>query len=610
MKRTPQWPAALLSLTLLLTTVPALAAQEAQTPQGVTPVSILIDGQPFSGKNERGETVKPFAYDGTTYVPIRALGNALGYGVSWDGAKACVVVDTKGKSTSLTTKTGGQAASLPAGVTKIDRILINKQVFKGYNERGEVVTPFAYDGTTYVPIRALGQALKYEVGWDGETSSVTVSTGGKAPVASAAPTPSKAPAPSSGNTAAPVAGQIAGAVSGSVGSFDTSSLSSVIVPELGAASGYRLSSKEDPNVDGVEEYAYGMEDADFAKAEANTLQATKEYFALLAALPYFEVAEEINLRSGFYSGGLRYTGSSPAVKKNTVTTFNGKVPCDVGFWLDSDKHSVFFQYAPGLKIVDTGDRISLGKGYAAPTLTGPRAKDAFCYDGGTYYNAGDRALSVQPGRASLLVNGIPCTGTVDFHTESSDQSWAVDKFTVSGFQRSQWVEFAFPMNYAQTGDFYTAADFRRWTEYPTSTTNKGALWAFAVSANNGNNFVMPMANTENTYEAVNVRVVKWDKTGDTVVYFYAKLTLDGSPYEVEGLLAAPNRVAGKQPSSGASSGEGECWYCGGSGVCPTCGGSGKVTNWMPGTEHTFLEQNCTDCYQDGRCRFCGGSGRG
>lgn len=604
MKRTSRWTAALLSLALLLSLSAARAAGDARLPEGVTPVAILIDGRTFSGQNERGETVRPFAYDGTTYVPIRALGNALGYGVSWDSAKACVVVDTKGKPTAISTKTGGTEAPLPPGVSKIDKILINKQVFKGYNERGEKVTPFAYDGTTYVPIRALGLALKYEVGWDGATSSVTVSTGG-----TAVPVPSAAPAPSSGNTGAPVAGQIAGAIAGDVGSFNTSSLSSVIVPELGAASGYRLSSREDPNVDGVEEYTYNMDDTDFAKAEANTLQAVREYFGLIASLPYFEVAEEINLRSGFYSGGLRYTGTSPAVKKNTLTTFNGKVACDVAFRLDADDHSVTFEFAPGLKVVDTGDRLSFGKGYAAPTLTGPRAREAFCCDNGTYYNAGDRALSVKAGGVSLLVNGEPCTGTVDFHTEASDQSWAVDKFTISGFQRSQWIEFAFPMNYGQTGDFYTAADFRRWSEYPYATTNRGALWAFAVSANNGNDFVMPMANRENTYEAVNVRVVKWDKSGDTVIYFYAKLTLNGSPYEVEGLLAAPNRVEEAKPSGG-SGGEGECWYCGGSGTCPTCGGSGKVSNWMPGTQHTFLEQNCTDCYRNGKCRHCGGSGRG
>lgn len=61
-------------------------------------------------------------------------------------------------------------------------------------------------------------------------------------------------------------------------------------------------------------------------------------------------------------------------------------------------------------------------------------------------------------------------------------------------------------------------------------------------------------------------------------------------------------------SSGESSGEKDCWYCGGSGRCPTCHGSGTVRNWVPGTTD-YMEQSCTDCYSPGKCRMCGGSGR-
>lgn len=591
MKRTFRWTAVLLSLALLL---PLSAAWAAETQ---TIAALWLDsnrmavGSSTQQVDPDNPQVVPFARNQRTLVPVSRIVAAFGGRSGWEQA-----------TSTATFALNGHTVRVQIGSALID--------VDGKTQTMDVPA-LAMNDRTYVPLRAvlegLGLTVEYEPTWriiivsdapvDKEELLVLPPAVALVMEAVWQEQPPSQP------------GEIAGAVSGSVGRFDTSSLSSVIVPELGAASGYRLSSKEDPNVDGVEEYVYNMEDIDFTKATEKTVQATREYFDLLASLPYFEVAEEINKRGSFYSGGLRYTGTSPAVKKNTVTTFNGKVPCDVGFWLDTDGHSVFFKYAPGLKVVDTGDRISLGKGYTDPTLTGPRAKEAFCYDNGTYYNASDRALSVKSGGVSLLVNGVPCTGTVDFRTEDSDKSWAVDKFTVSGFQRAQWIEFAFPMNYGQTGDFYTAADFRRWTEYPLDTTNKGALWAFAVSANNGNDFVMPMANMENPYEAVNVRVVKWDKTGDTVVYFYAKLTLDGSPYEVEGLLAAPNRVEEARPSGG-SGGDGECWYCGGSGVCPTCGGSGKVSNWMPGTEHTFLEQNCTDCYRDGKCRMCGGSGRG
>lgn len=60
--------------------------------------------------------------------------------------------------------------------------------------------------------------------------------------------------------------------------------------------------------------------------------------------------------------------------------------------------------------------------------------------------------------------------------------------------------------------------------------------------------------------------------------------------------------------SSGSSGEKDCWYCGGSGKCPTCHGSGTVRNWVPGTTD-YMEQSCTDCYAPGKCRMCGGSGR-
>ena len=39
---------------------------------------------------------------------------------------------------------------------------------------GNVVEPFVSEGTTYLPVRAVGQALAKEVSWDGETKSVYV----------------------------------------------------------------------------------------------------------------------------------------------------------------------------------------------------------------------------------------------------------------------------------------------------------------------------------------------------------------------------------------------------------------------------------------------------
>ena len=47
-----------------------------------------------------------------------------------------------------------------------------------YNAAGEQVHPISYDGTTYLPVRAVGEALGKEVNWDGETGTVYI---GKVP---------------------------------------------------------------------------------------------------------------------------------------------------------------------------------------------------------------------------------------------------------------------------------------------------------------------------------------------------------------------------------------------------------------------------------------------
>ena len=51
----------------------------------------------------------------------------------------------------------------------IDGVLITPK-----DPNGNVVEPFIYNGTTYLPIRAVGEAFGKEVHWDGDTSSVYV----------------------------------------------------------------------------------------------------------------------------------------------------------------------------------------------------------------------------------------------------------------------------------------------------------------------------------------------------------------------------------------------------------------------------------------------------
>lgn len=55
-------------------------------------IKIVIDGKEYVPKDANGNIVEPFAYNGTTYVPLRAVANAFGKEVGWDGATATVTI--------------------------------------------------------------------------------------------------------------------------------------------------------------------------------------------------------------------------------------------------------------------------------------------------------------------------------------------------------------------------------------------------------------------------------------------------------------------------------------------------------------------------------------
>ena len=65
-------------------------------------IKVTLDGKQVNLVDANGQTVEPFAIDGTTYLPVRAVSNALGLEVSWDAATSTVVL-TSNEQTSTTT---------------------------------------------------------------------------------------------------------------------------------------------------------------------------------------------------------------------------------------------------------------------------------------------------------------------------------------------------------------------------------------------------------------------------------------------------------------------------------------------------------------------------
>ena len=55
-------------------------------------VKLVIDGEEIVPKDVNGNVVEPFIYNGTTYLPVRAIGEAFNKDVHWDGETATVYV--------------------------------------------------------------------------------------------------------------------------------------------------------------------------------------------------------------------------------------------------------------------------------------------------------------------------------------------------------------------------------------------------------------------------------------------------------------------------------------------------------------------------------------
>ena len=55
-------------------------------------VKLYVDGVLITPKDANGNIVEPFVSKGTTYLPVRALSEALGKDVRWDGSTNSVVV--------------------------------------------------------------------------------------------------------------------------------------------------------------------------------------------------------------------------------------------------------------------------------------------------------------------------------------------------------------------------------------------------------------------------------------------------------------------------------------------------------------------------------------
>ena len=159
-----------------------LSAYEERVAINYRRIKIVLDGEEIIPCDGAGTTVEPFimSSSGTTYLPLRAVSQALGLNVQWDGIANTVTLTSGG-----TVKTGAGPAGKTVGEKKTYityrniKVFLDGQELSLVNSLGVTVEPFILNSNSsvYLPLRIIGEALGIAVSWDGNTSTVYLSTG-------------------------------------------------------------------------------------------------------------------------------------------------------------------------------------------------------------------------------------------------------------------------------------------------------------------------------------------------------------------------------------------------------------------------------------------------
>lgn len=165
-------------------TVNASAAASQNVTAKLSPdITVKLGNATQAMVDANGAPVYPVLYNGTTYLPVRAIGDMLGLDVAWVPFNRTVMLagfaaHTNLKNTSDEANSGAASGAKPVNITaRIDPGVIveyNGKAQKMTDASGSPVYPMLYNGTTYLPVRAVSDMLDVDVTWNQDTRTVTL----------------------------------------------------------------------------------------------------------------------------------------------------------------------------------------------------------------------------------------------------------------------------------------------------------------------------------------------------------------------------------------------------------------------------------------------------
>jgi uncharacterized membrane protein YkoI len=147
---------AVLTVMVISLAAPVFAASGSKTVDiWYDDISVVLDGDTLTLRDGSGKKVEPFTIDGTTYLPLRAIANALGLDVDWNANTSTVILESRSStSTGSTTASGDYIGSEKAREIALDHADVSEK------DAAFIRTELDYENGRYV----------YEVEfWSGNT---------------------------------------------------------------------------------------------------------------------------------------------------------------------------------------------------------------------------------------------------------------------------------------------------------------------------------------------------------------------------------------------------------------------------------------------------------
>ncbi len=453
-------------------------------------VNIIVNGSPL--QTDQGAEI----YDDRTFLPVRAVAEAMNAKVYWDEESRCVMIGTSEQTLLMFIDNDSMISSKDG----------NKMTYKTLDAPPRIVNE-----RTLVPIRSIAEAFGWNVEWDGSTRTVSISDGS----------------------------------AGSVGVSQSNAQGKTLVAEPLADMNGKGTDKSSTKLQSFEHYCGGRFELDGGITNFTGSMADKEivdeYIDMLCSDMNLKLVDTYDFEykgEGSFSYGLDYTGTG-RVTESREMQFKDDVECDVCVWglFERDKLKLRIGLPDSMELVDLGYRYG-GKNEDINPAGASASAGLYKLSDGSFATT-DGRLTAQLGEAMIIRDGETIFSDAEYTVEKDKKEY----LDISSFYRSESICFQVSYNKNMTGDLYTIEDLRR--DY-NSGKPSNYTYALAFAVNRDDEWTYPLYKNSD-YKDLTVRVMYYEKNVEAVFYIYAEFT--SSPYEIEALCAVDLSNAEIDPSA-------------------------------------------------------------